>query len=349
MLLSICIPTHHGRAAELQVALDSILSQLSHDLRDEVEICVSDNASQDRTAAVVGGFHERLGDRVAYRRTTVDRGFTENLVAVVEMATADHCWLFGSDDAIADGGLRGVVELISRHPGVTGATLNRSIVDHEDLENGWSDPPGALPSEPETEHVYLSAEEAFRNCAFLQDYMSAQIVHRDRFLAAVAALGPEGLARAQNFPHVAILGRMIKRDPAWLWYPHQVVRKTVGTTSLESDSSHRFDKYQIMVVRQRAKVWGELFGRNSPLWKAVMRRAYFYGVDARSIRYYKAQPNHSLSGDLLLLASMTREFYWLRDFWRGSLPVLLVPYPLVRPARALRERLRRAPLTSPKV
>lgn len=340
--MSICIPTHHGRAESLRMALDSIASQLSGDLRDAVQICVSDNASRDSTAAVVEGFRAVLGDRIAYRRAPVDRGFTENLLAAVEMASGQYCWLFGSDDAIEEGGLRGVTELLRRHPEATGATLNRLIADHKDLRSTSFDPDYALPAEPAAEHVYRSAEDAFQNCAFLQDYVSAQVVHRERFLAAAANLGQEGLRRAQNFPHVAVIGRMIQRDPVWLWHPTPAVRKTVGTTSFDEDSRHRFDKYQIMVVRQRARIWGELFGRGSRLWKSVMRRAYFYGVDARSIRYYKAKPNHSLGGDLRLLVAMTREFYWLRAFWAGTMPVLLVPHPLVEPARALQSELRRA-------
>jgi len=338
VLLSICIPTHHGRSEDLRTALESVVSQLTDDLLDEVQVRISDNASTDGTAEMVESYRDRLNGRLVYRRWPTDRGFTENLRAVVEMADGAFCWILGSDDTVVDGGVRRVLDLIKRHPHASGATLNRLNVDSAGARDGWLDPLCALPAEPDREHVYESAEAAFANCAFLQDYISAQVVRRDRFLAATAALGTGALRRAKNFPHVYVIGHMIRTDPFWLWHPTPIVRKTLGTSSVDRESGHRFDRYQIMVVRQRSKAWADLFGRGTPLWRFVMRRAYRYGADPSSLRYYKSRPNHTLTGDVLLLLAMTREFYWLREFWSLSMPALLVPYPLVEPVRALQAR-----------
>ena len=45
MRLSICIPTHDGRREQLREAVESVLTQS----KDGVEICISDNASEDGT------------------------------------------------------------------------------------------------------------------------------------------------------------------------------------------------------------------------------------------------------------------------------------------------------------
>lgn len=347
MLLSVCIPTHHGRSERLHTALESVCSQLTDDLLEDVQVCVSDNASMDGTADVVETYRERLSEQLVYRRWSTDRGFTENLQAVVEMADGSFCWLLGSDDTVIDGGLQRVVNLIRRHPQASGATLNHLNVDTQGAEDGWLDPPYAMPAEPDRGHVYRWAEVTFWNCAFLQDYISAQVVRRDRFLAAAAALGARALRRARNFPHIYILAHMVRTDPIWLWHPEAVVRKTLGTSSVDRDGEHRFDRYQIMVMRQRSKAWADLFGRGTPLWRSLMYRAYLYGADARSLRYYKSRPNHTLTGDALLLLAFTREFYWLRRFWSRSMPALLVPYPLVEPVRALQARARGTPVEDP--
>src|SRR5688572_21711912 len=71
--LSVCIPTHHGRAGALDDLLSELTAQLA-DLGDDVEVCVSDNASQDATAAVVQAHRRGLGTRLRYRRNDRDLG-----------------------------------------------------------------------------------------------------------------------------------------------------------------------------------------------------------------------------------------------------------------------------------
>jgi abequosyltransferase len=55
-LLSFCIPTHHGRAAYLKEAIDSMLEQIVGQHEGDVQICVSDNGSDDGTAELLAGY-----------------------------------------------------------------------------------------------------------------------------------------------------------------------------------------------------------------------------------------------------------------------------------------------------
>lgn len=55
--LSVCIPTHHGRCALLEEALESIAAQATPDLA--LEVVVSDNASRDGTEAMIEHFRAR--------------------------------------------------------------------------------------------------------------------------------------------------------------------------------------------------------------------------------------------------------------------------------------------------
>ena len=71
MLLSICIPTKN-RAAVLQKSLQSIVSQGIFTQRDDIEIVVCDNASEDNTSAVTQEFADHFKGRVRYHRNSID-------------------------------------------------------------------------------------------------------------------------------------------------------------------------------------------------------------------------------------------------------------------------------------
>ncbi|MDR3048967.1 MAG: glycosyltransferase, partial [Elusimicrobiota bacterium] len=45
---SICIPAWN-KAKYLKTTLDSIICQIDDDIKDKIEICISDDASQDNT------------------------------------------------------------------------------------------------------------------------------------------------------------------------------------------------------------------------------------------------------------------------------------------------------------
>ena len=71
MLLSICIPTKN-RAAVLQKSLQSIVSQEIFIERDDIEIVVCDNASDDNTAEVTQEFVDHFKGRVRYHCNAKD-------------------------------------------------------------------------------------------------------------------------------------------------------------------------------------------------------------------------------------------------------------------------------------
>jgi acetyltransferase-like isoleucine patch superfamily enzyme/glycosyltransferase involved in cell wall biosynthesis len=71
MLLSICIPTKN-RAAVLQKSLQSIVSQDIFSERDDIEIVVCDNASEDNTAAVTKEFVDYFKGKIRYQRNSLD-------------------------------------------------------------------------------------------------------------------------------------------------------------------------------------------------------------------------------------------------------------------------------------
>ena len=71
-----------------------------------IEICISDNASEDGTAQIVAEFQRQSRFPISYHRFPTDMRGVRNFNNAVEMARAEYCWLVGSDDILLDGGVR---------------------------------------------------------------------------------------------------------------------------------------------------------------------------------------------------------------------------------------------------
>lgn len=108
VLLSICIPTYN-RAQFLAQAIESIIA----DATDEIEIIISDNASTDNTADLVLAYKQEFS-RITYFCWKENMGADLNFLKSVELATGNYCWILGSDDAIAPGSIRFILDEIKR-------------------------------------------------------------------------------------------------------------------------------------------------------------------------------------------------------------------------------------------
>ncbi len=119
-LLSICIPTYN-RAPQLRVALDSILNQLdAEDLKEIIEVVVSDNASSDSTQSLVEAYQKKYS-QLKYFRNSENIGGDLNLANSVVKATGKFAWYLGDDDALVPGILRHTAGILKQHnPAVVG-------------------------------------------------------------------------------------------------------------------------------------------------------------------------------------------------------------------------------------
>lgn len=110
-LLSICIPTYN-RAHYLRECLDSIVCQFDDaTVYKQVEVIVSDNASEDDTGNLVREYQEKFGN-IHYYRNEKNVLFDLNVVNAVEKASGTYCWYMGDDDAICSGGIKLIVDFL---------------------------------------------------------------------------------------------------------------------------------------------------------------------------------------------------------------------------------------------
>lgn len=324
MLLSVCIPTHHGRAEKLERLLDGLVPQLEADER--VELCVSDNASEDATSDIMARLATDLGDRVRYRRHPVNRGFTANLVSSVELATSPWCWLLGSDDLVSPTAVADVTALVARYPDAAGGTLYRTQTHYGAADVQRVDAASLLPDDPERERELLGEGDIVRNLGQLQDFISTQVVSRRLWQGVVASLGEAGLARGRLYPHLLIIGTMVRRQPRWFWSPRETVIQHIGATAVyEQETGYDPADYELQMLRDRALIWAELYSRSSPLYRAALRRTWHRHFEVRDILGVKLHPGTRPPKEVALLTEAVRDFWWLPSFWATTFPVLAVP------------------------
>lgn len=108
MRLSILLPTRNG-GAQLEDCIRSVLSQPD----PELELVVSDNASDDVTVQVLRSFD---GDqRMKVVRQPEPLSVTDNWLAALRAATGDHVLLLGDDDGLLEGAVARLAALLERH------------------------------------------------------------------------------------------------------------------------------------------------------------------------------------------------------------------------------------------
>lgn len=114
-LLSIGIPTFN-RAARLRSLLHSLVHQCAA-AAGQVELIVSDNASQDETAAVVAEF--RAFFPITYSRNRANEGACRNLQIIASaLARGRFTWLMGDDDLVRPDAVARILAVIEAHPDV---------------------------------------------------------------------------------------------------------------------------------------------------------------------------------------------------------------------------------------
>ena len=110
MTLSICIPTFN-RLRFLKELLPSILRQLAAVPVGEVELVVSDNASNDGTADYLRSIDD---PHLRWWTNAENIGGDRNFLKCVAEAKGAYVWLFGDDDLMPEGSVARVLDFLRR-------------------------------------------------------------------------------------------------------------------------------------------------------------------------------------------------------------------------------------------
>lgn len=323
--LSICIPTHNGRRDCVVEAVTRLSEQLTPELGDEVEVCVSDNASRDGTEAGLSALAGRNGLRLVYKRNERDIGGWRNVLAVTAMATGEYLWLFSSDDAIAPGGLGRVLELLDAVPGVPGISVNATKYDVTLTVPVPATHPGPLAPDHYRTRLYTGFEEIIRRCGPIWPAIANHIVRADLWKAEVEALTPAAKRASRMFVHMLLLAGVARRNPAWIWCPARLVDERRGQSSLEGDDIpepyHRFSQF----FDEATMTWRYVLGRKDPIYRYILELLFPLAAGRDAIAVYRGDENFGVRAAVSTLFVFGRAFWLMPAFWLETVPAVVTP------------------------
>jgi glycosyltransferase involved in cell wall biosynthesis len=319
--LSICIPTHHGRAGTLDDALASVREQQIDGIGELVEVCVSDNASADGTDDVIARHVAEAPFAIRHLRNARDLGGSRNLMQAVGMAAGRWRWLLSSDDALLPDGLRHVLWLAERNPDAAGLSFAARWFDRE-MRTAYDLPTGGVAVSPEAVHGRVEDfKEILRRFGQCWSFMSAHVVRADAWEAGVAEF-PSGLVERTIFPHVAAFARGARHNPRWAW--------SSGAVVAARTDNHWYGRigevdHAALVARMARDYDGIWRTAVDSRFRRVLAEDWL-GSNAdreqiRGVREMGATPR----GRARLALALARRMWFSPRLWRETLPALAAP------------------------
>jgi len=325
-VLTICVPTHEGRARTIGDTLTSIAEQLTPAHDGRVNVAVRDNASRDGTAEVVAAA-AAAGLPVSYVRNERNVGFAGNLDRVIGQADGEWCWFVSSDDRLMPGAIDRVLGLLAAHPGVGGMTINQLVLDHELRRAPWQQSTPAAPPLGEPTVLY-AADDLVGELGWMMSGVSSQLVRRRDWIDAGAPLRARPGHSGSWFPHVAIALRIAASGSGWLWCPEKLVAVRSGNVDAVLKRGPRL---QGELLLHLDKTWGAAVGPRSR-GRALARHRYRRGLETLGVfGEIRGDRTRRPRDSVWLLWTFARAFgrepaFWLHDAWR-----LVVPADVARP------------------
>jgi abequosyltransferase len=328
MKLALCIPTHHGRANDLRELLDSIFRQKEMGPDAAVQICISDNAAEDGTDELVREYEKRSPFPVTYFRQSTNVGGIRNFFNVVDIATAEFCWLIGSDDLLVENAISKVLAVLSKHPQLAGLSVNKLNVNPLLFYASGPDHPIVLP--PDSENSRLISSNALRAFAPSFLFMSAHIFRRTEWQEFEEDYGIEYVESLGKFPHTVVFCHILARRQSWYWLSDYCVLQRVANFVVLEENDNRYSKYAMDLGEDVIDIWRVIFGRNSRCFRDLTKVPFLIFFNPEKVLLYKLEPAMSFADELQLCRFCFRFFWRIPYFWIFSLPVLLTPAFLFR-------------------
>jgi len=253
-LLSICIPTYN-RSEFLKDALDSILRQINENNKDKVEICISDNASEDNTEELVKEYQKKSPIPIIYHKNEKNMGADYNYLKVVEIANGEYCWLLGSDDIIEEGGIDTVLEEIEKNRDIVIFYTNVQKYDitlKKKINDTFADKLTHL--KDTTANGYL---EYSKKLPPTGGYISNLIFNRDHWNSAPNKNKYIGTAYAHFYIFIYLLSKNFKIK----FIPSKLVGQRLENDSFVKEVGSRYNRF--VLDFNTLDIFKEIFGECS--------------------------------------------------------------------------------------
>lgn len=137
-ILSICIPTYN-RAEYLIECLNNITCQFNNsDISKNIEIIISDNASDDETEKMVKKYQKKF-ENIFYFKNESNLGYDRNVERVIYLAKGNFIWTLSDDEIIKQNSLTFLFSVFKNYPEVAWICIDdrdNSVLNTYKYENG---------------------------------------------------------------------------------------------------------------------------------------------------------------------------------------------------------------------
>ncbi len=261
--------------------LGAALREFSHQILalpvpGEVEICVSDNASEDSTEQLMAELCSTLGILIVYFRRMDNHGPDSNYMDVVKLASGQYCWLFGADDVATPGAVARVLNLVD--------TTKGDIFLHERIECDVALTPlkssGQIVRVPEAMCFDTDNPRNFNdfvdranNIGALFSYLSSIVVRKSIWDGAPI----NNLFIGSGYSHAQRICAAVKAGANLVCTPEKNVYCRLGNDSfLVHDAPDRHARRILLDIRGYTMIAVEVFGtdKRSAAVLDVLRRTH---------------------------------------------------------------------------
>lgn len=137
-VLSVCIPTYN-RAQYLKQTLENITHQFdNNEIYKQVEVVISDNASEDNTVEIVLEFQNRLNN-IKYFRNDQNIGFDRNLYNTILHSSGEFCWTLNDDKLINPNALNYLLKILKDNKDIGFFCIDQISTFDNGLERKFKD------------------------------------------------------------------------------------------------------------------------------------------------------------------------------------------------------------------
>jgi len=222
-VLSICIPSYN-RAELLRSCLLSLIPQIN-EFKDEVELVISDDCSQDHTEEVIIWAQHQCC--FGYHRQRENIGPAKNNIYVTtQMATGMFVWILGNDDFIKPGAIKKVLEIIRENPEIWYVHVNYASLTVYELEaypkpTTGADFPNTLPVQnKDAEEYYVWKWETLIRPEVSDVFMGGiqmAVVRREVWVtyAPRLVIGEMHSSLASTYPQIILFAKGLIGKPAY--------------------------------------------------------------------------------------------------------------------------------------
>jgi hypothetical protein len=286
-LVSVGIPTFQ-RAEKLERAVESVLSQTHRN----IELVISDNASEDRTEALCRAICRRES-RVRYLRSTVNRGPTANFNTVFDELSGDYAMVLSDDDWLDPDYLSTCLAELRRRPDlVLACGIGRYVRDRKVVRRGVE---MQLEQDAPFRRVVAYVRAVDENGLFY-GLMARDVLRRAAPLRNV--LGNDWLVAAAIVAQgkaTTLTSTAINRELDGTSADFAKLTATLGLPSWQARIPHLVIAWQLLAdVGWRAPVYREL---RSPARMLLACRAAWTAIRWRSLAWHMTMPTFAALGE----------------------------------------------------